>query len=272
MRLSRSGLARITSKLKQTGLENLVKSNMNGNLEGAVVRLIAQIVSNATRFGTLSRPNSGINIQVFTAIGRTRNYQILVQPFGSRQGAIVFIRSQSRGISREWEQESEYEGESKQSLQEADYEVKTRPKHPQKYPNTHTYDGRTYYSRTDAQGRVTKIAGSLVYTKSKRKPTPNVPYKRKGDQAGHLIAHSLGGPPKFTANFVAMKRKINSAGGDWGKMEAYIRKRLQAKNTQAWMSVKPVFANDKIKRPSEINVTVKFNRPPKEKTFNIQTP
>lgn len=122
LRLTHSGLARITSKLKQTGLENLVKSNMNGNLEGAVVRLIAQMVSNATRSGTLSRPDSGTNIQVFTTIGRTRNYQILIQPLGSRQGAIIFIRSRSREISREWEQESEYERESKQSLQEADYE------------------------------------------------------------------------------------------------------------------------------------------------------
>jgi hypothetical protein len=107
LQLTRSRLARITSKLKQTGLENLVKSNMNGNLEGAIVRSIAQVVSNATHSGTLSRPDSGTNIQVFTAIGRTRNYQILIQPLGSRQGAIIFIRSQSREISREWEQESE---------------------------------------------------------------------------------------------------------------------------------------------------------------------
>ncbi|NMG10280.1 DNA/RNA non-specific endonuclease [Brasilonema sp. UFV-L1] len=140
LRLTRTGLARITSKLKQTGLENLVKSNMNGSLEGAVVRAIAQIVSNATRCGTLSRPDSGTNIQVFTAIGRTRNYQILTQPIDSKQAGIISIRSLAREISRE----SQYESESEYALQEAEYEA----------PNTrsgHLPRGRGYKTRSQTQ-------------------------------------------------------------------------------------------------------------------------
>jgi hypothetical protein len=165
--------------------------------------------------------------------------------------------------------EAYFEGNIEQAGLEA--VVKTKPKHLNKYPRTHDYGDRKYYSRTDLQGRVTKIAGPLQYTKSNRVGTLKVPYKRKGDQSGHLIAHSFGGPPKFTHNYVAMKKEINQAGGDWGKMETYIRNRLKAKNTNAWMSVQPVYANDKTKRPSEIKVTVKFNRPPTEKTFNIKT-
>jgi hypothetical protein len=138
LRLTRSGLARITSKLKQMGLENLVKSNMNSSLEGAVVRSIAQIVSNATRCGTLSRPDSGTKILVFTAVGRTRNYQILTQPLGSRQAGIISIRSLAREISRE----SEYETESEHALQEAEYEnggSRTNSKHG---PVGKCYSGR----------------------------------------------------------------------------------------------------------------------------------
>ncbi|MBD2526674.1 DNA/RNA non-specific endonuclease [Nostoc sp. FACHB-133] len=157
------------------------------------------------------------------------------------------------------------------NIEEVGLEVKAKPKHPNKY-STHDYSGRTYYSRKDPQGRVTKIAGPLKHTIGKRVGTLKVSYKRKGDQSGHLIAHSLGGPPRLDHNYVAMKREINAAGGQWGKMESYIRKRLKANGSAAWMSVEPVYKDDKNKRPIEINVTVKFNRPPKEKKYNIKTP
>lgn len=119
--LTRAGMTRISSSLKHAGLENLVKSNMNGDLEDAIVRLIAQVVSNATRSGTLSRPDSGTKIQVFTTVGRTRSYQILTQPLGSGQAGIISIRSQPREILREGEQESESELE--QTLQEGEHEA-----------------------------------------------------------------------------------------------------------------------------------------------------
>lgn len=48
LRLTRSGLAKIASTLKQTGLHTLVQNRMNGSREAAVVRAIAQIISNAT--------------------------------------------------------------------------------------------------------------------------------------------------------------------------------------------------------------------------------
>ncbi|MBW4632741.1 MAG: DNA/RNA non-specific endonuclease [Iphinoe sp. HA4291-MV1] len=256
LRLTQAGLERIISRLpEQPELKDFFKRNYKGNLKEAIVRSIAQLTQDALYTTSVFNRNSSKKLRVFNTQDATgRKYQILALPVSSMESTIVVV----------W---------VNPQVDAAEYAiVKTQPKHLRKYPIQHTHDGRTYYSRTDAQGRVTKIAGSLVYTKSKRIGTPKVPYKRKGDHAGHLIAHSFGGPPKFTGNFVAMKKEINLAGGDWGRMEAYIRGRLKAPKTKAWMSVKPVFANDKTKRPSEINVTVKFNRQPYERTFNIQTP
>lgn len=102
LRLTRFGLAKIMSKLKQSGLQDLVKRNMNGTLEAAVVRSIAQIVSNATRSGVRTKPELSANLRVFTAQGRRRNYRIMTQPLDSQQGSIIFIQSQLI-ISKEWE-------------------------------------------------------------------------------------------------------------------------------------------------------------------------
>ncbi|MBC8754332.1 DNA/RNA non-specific endonuclease [Kordia sp. YSTF-M3] len=147
---------------------------------------------------------------------------------------------------------------------------KRRPKSLGGYAQT-TVSGRKYYSRKDPTGRVVKFAGGLKYSKAARKATPKVPYKRKNDAAGHLIAHSFGGPPKFTDNFVAMNKTINSAGGAWGKMEGYIRQRLKQKNIEVWMSVKPHYVG-KSKRPISIGVSLTFNRSPFKVKFNIATP
>ncbi|EDP97182.1 DNA/RNA non-specific endonuclease [Kordia algicida OT-1] len=137
--------------------------------------------------------------------------------------------------------------------------------------STRNIGGRNYYSRKDHLGRVTKFAGILKYHKGKRKSTPKVPYKRVNDQAGHLIAHSFGGPAKFTDNFVAMDKKVNSKGGAWGKMESYIRQRLQQKYMSVWMSVKPQYDGIK-KRPSSILVSLTFTKSPYKVRFNIPTP
>ncbi|HEY9611550.1 hypothetical protein [Allocoleopsis sp.] len=107
LRLTRSGLAKIVSNLQQTGLHNLVQNNLNGSHEAAVVRAIAQVVSNA------AHSSSGQNTQVFTAVGKTRKYQILTQPIDSKQSAILFVRSRPT-------QEFEYEGEFENEY-EADY-------------------------------------------------------------------------------------------------------------------------------------------------------
>jgi hypothetical protein len=112
LRLTRSVLTQIISKLKQTGLEHLVKSNNKGNLEAAVVVSIAQVVNHANASGTVSSQEFGRNLLAFTAIGKTRKYQILTQPIDSKQGAIIFIRSEPSEISREWQQrEMEYDSE-----------------------------------------------------------------------------------------------------------------------------------------------------------------
>lgn len=148
--------------------------------------------------------------------------------------------------------------------------VKSRPKHYTNYMK-HKHAGRNYFFRSDANKRVAKIAGPLVYTTTKRFPTLKVAAKRKTDASGHLIAHSLGGPPKLTHNYLAMNRFINSAGGDWGKTEAYIRDRCKVKGTKVWMSVYPRYLN-KSKRPYEIEVRLKFNKKPQNVRFLIDTP
>jgi len=151
--------------------------------------------------------------------------------------------------------------------------TKDKPRHPGRYTTHPTYGGRTYHHRIGGVGkRTTKFSGPIVYVRGGRKATPKVPYKRKNDAAGHLIAHSFGGPPKFIGNFVAMNKLVNSAGGDWGKMESYIRNRLKVKSTSAYMSVSPNYPNPNSKRPDSIRVTVHFNRNPKKKSWDIQTP
>jgi hypothetical protein len=107
LRLSRSALTQIGSKLKQTGLEHLVRrlrSNNQGSLESAVMGAIAQVVSNATR------SRSGQNTQVFTAVGKTRKYQIATQPIGHQQSAILVVRSLPvQEFEYEYEDGYEYE-------------------------------------------------------------------------------------------------------------------------------------------------------------------
>ncbi|MBN3878092.1 hypothetical protein [Nostoc sp. JL23] len=121
--LTRVGVARITSNLKRTGLENLVQSNKNANLTDAIVRSVAQIVSNATRFKTQESSYLDRQIHVFTVQGKRRNFQILTQPINNKYAGIIFIRSQPRGIEQEWEQESESgQSEIEQTLQEGEYE------------------------------------------------------------------------------------------------------------------------------------------------------
>lgn len=148
--------------------------------------------------------------------------------------------------------------------------LKTGPKHPGKYTTT-AYGGRTYYYRTDPSKRTIKISGPLVYTKGDRKPTAKVPYKRKTDASGHLIAHSFGGPPSLTQNYVAMNKFINSAGGDWGKVEGYIRTRLKQKGIGVWMAVLPQYSGVS-KRPHEIWVRLRFNKSPYVVRFKVLTP
>lgn len=149
--------------------------------------------------------------------------------------------------------------------------IKKVPKNPLNYPTSHTHGGRTYYYRKDASGRTVKIAGSIVHTTAKRSATRKTKNKRKNDANGHLIAHSIGGPPTLTENYVAMDRAINSAGGDWGKVEGYIRTRIQQRGTQAWMAVLPSYPNATMQRPHEIEVRLKFNRSPYSIRFKIPT-
>ena len=133
LRLTRSVLTQIISKLKQTGLEHLVhslRSNNKVNLECAVIRSIAQVVNHANASGTVSSREFGQNLRAFTAIGKTRKYQVLTQPIDTKQSAIIFVRSRPT-------QEFEYEGEfdrgdeieynDSYNLARARYKLKQKP-------------------------------------------------------------------------------------------------------------------------------------------------
>lgn len=106
--LTRAGMMRILSNLKRTGLSNLVKVSKNNSLNNVIMNLIAKVVSNANSLENLSSPDKSA-IQVFTAVGKTRKYQILTQPLGSKKAGIIFIRSQPRDISTGYEYEDESE-------------------------------------------------------------------------------------------------------------------------------------------------------------------
>ena len=150
--------------------------------------------------------------------------------------------------------------------------IKTKPKNPHKYTFIHTHLKRDYYVQQDSNNRVTKMSGTLAYTTTKRKKTLKVPNKRKGDQSGHLFAHSLGGPHDLGQNYVAMKREVNNAGGEWGQMESYIRKRLKRPGAKAYMSIELFYLSSTIKRPNRAEVHVRFNYKPKDMSWNIQLP
>jgi len=102
LRLSRSGLATITSRLRQSGLQDLAKKNYRGDLRQAVARSIAQLAGNAYRIGTLRHVASSKRYPVFTAYTNARNYQIVTRPLASGQKVIVFVRPQPAGETAEY--------------------------------------------------------------------------------------------------------------------------------------------------------------------------
>lgn len=136
-----------------------------------------------------------------------------------------------------------------------------------------TYGGRNYYWRLDAQNRTDRMEGQIELTDAPRTATKKTRGKRKNDHNGHLIAHSLGGDPKFTAAYVAMARSVNLAGGAWGRMEAYVRRMLSGRSMRAYMVTKPMYPGPGSKaskvRPDRILVSVYFSVKPYKAKFVI---
>jgi hypothetical protein len=102
LRLPRSALATITSRLQQSGLRPLVRKNYQGNLRQAVARSVVQLVRKAHRTGIRRHVPSGRRFPVFTAQANGRTYQIVTYPLDGRQSAIVSIRSQPGGETAEY--------------------------------------------------------------------------------------------------------------------------------------------------------------------------
>ncbi|MEB3277747.1 MAG: hypothetical protein VKK42_02345 [Lyngbya sp.] len=115
LHLNRQGLERIIKQLNPSGLKTLVHQNLNGSLEGAVVRSLAQVVQNSRYSRLVSPPNSQQKIRVFTAQGKTRTYHLLTHPISSQQSMILAIRSQPRMIANESEMEALFEKGKKMS-------------------------------------------------------------------------------------------------------------------------------------------------------------
>ena len=136
-----------------------------------------------------------------------------------------------------------------------------------------THGGRDYYHHSEQTGKIfrtRRMEGPIVYTATGRVATVKTKGKRKNDANGHLIAHSFGGPPKFDRNFVAMCAVVNSAGGDWGRMETYVRTRLKQKGIAAYMVTKPDYTGATCQtRPTRIHVSVYFNKSPYKVKFDI---
>jgi DNA/RNA non-specific endonuclease len=148
---------------------------------------------------------------------------------------------------------------------------KTRPKRLAGYKH-HKHAGRSYWVRFDPQGRVSKVVGNLAYTQAARAATGKVANKRKNDVSAHAIAHSLGAPPDLSENYFALDKAINSAGGDYGKMEHYLRKRMAQNGSNGYMAVNLRYPNDTIRRPHEVVTSARFNRSPSRVIFNINAP
>lgn len=136
----------------------------------------------------------------------------------------------------------------------------------------HQHSGRNYYYQQDLSGRVTKYQGQCTYVKGGRSATKKTRNKRVNDDNAHLIAHSLGGNPRFALGYVAMSRNINQRGGTWYRMEGYVRGRLTQKGTKVYMATKPHYPTPTLKRPDYIEVSVYFNRSPFKIKFRIDTP
>jgi hypothetical protein len=92
LRLPHYGLAKIMSRLRESGLHELIANPGNGRLERKVANAIGLLAHEARRANQVSHEKSGKNYMVFAAQAHGGNYEILAQPLTQRQHAVLFIR------------------------------------------------------------------------------------------------------------------------------------------------------------------------------------
>jgi hypothetical protein len=67
-----------------------------------------------------------------------------------------------------------------------------------------------------------------------------------------------------------MASKVNLRGGEWGRMEAYVRRMLTGRNMSAYMVTKPDYTGSTAQgRPRRIHVSVYFSVSPFKVKFTI---
>ena len=91
LRLPRSGLTKIISRLPDSGLRDLLGSDLNGNLRREVVNSIGQLARAAHHTGDAYHAKSRKKYPMFTARLGGGNFVILTRPLAIKQSAIVFV-------------------------------------------------------------------------------------------------------------------------------------------------------------------------------------
>jgi RHS repeat-associated protein len=125
-----------------------------------------------------------------------------------------------------------------------------------------------YRIELDRQGRPVRATGPAVYQPSAGRPNAPEPIaggRRFGDDRGHLIAHTLGGP-NVRENIVAMNRSVNQNPGAYFEMEKWVRQQAQLHPGKVKMDVRAKYRGNS-PRPYAFDVVVtvrgkRYRNPP----------
>jgi len=143
LRLPHYGLAKIMSRLRESGLQELIANRGNGRLERKVANAIGLLAHEARRANQVSHEKSGKNYLVFAAQAHGGNYEILAQPLTQRQHAVLFIR---------------FERDPDQANGKASKPVKSDgPTHAQKSDEVLLREARAVFFRANPRWREKKV-------------------------------------------------------------------------------------------------------------------
>lgn len=98
LRLPRSGLTKIMSRLQDSGLNTLIGNHLNGNLMHEVVNSIGQLAKNAHHTGSTYHAKSHKKYFIFTSQSNSGIFQLLARPLSVKQNAILFVHFKSKPI------------------------------------------------------------------------------------------------------------------------------------------------------------------------------
>jgi hypothetical protein len=96
LRLPRSGIMKIISRLQDSGLKDLAESHDHGNLEVGIASSVGQLAKSARRTGSAYHEKTRQKYPIFTALANGGKYLILTRPLTIRQNAILFVRFEPR--------------------------------------------------------------------------------------------------------------------------------------------------------------------------------